>query len=222
MQNNARTRTQKRNKRKRQTKKQLSILSKPFVPFNPVPTSTKVCLRGRTYETATASASPFFYKYGLVEFLNLGGSYIDTYLNGGLYKYAVIHANRITVKVVNMGSEPVILACAALPHSWTAGSPTLSELLDHPTSVRTIVSAYSGMDRGQIVNHASSREILGKDFQIARYQQDYTQATSTTPLVASEPAWVVALSAFNALTSVSFRMEIEIDWNVEFYNLDSF
>ena len=182
----------------------------------------KLCLRGRTYETATASASPFYYRYGLVEFLNLGGSYVDTFLNGGLYKYAVVHANRITVKYVNMGSEPVILACAALPASWSSGSPTLSELLDHPTAVRTQVSAYSGMDRATIVNHASARETLGKDFQIAKYQMDYTQAISTTPINAAEPVWVVAISSFNALTQISFRMEIEVDWNVEFYNLDSF
>jgi len=157
-----------------------------------------------------------------VEFLNGGGSYIETFLNGGLYKYAVVHANRITIKYVNMGSEPVILACAALPHNWTAGSPTMSELLDHPTSVRTVVSAYSGMDRAQITNHASAKEILGKDYQVAKYQVDFGQATSIIPINAVEPCWTVLISAFNALTAISFRMEVEIDWNVEFYNLDSF
>ena len=213
--------TNKRGKR-RNARRRTGALSRPFALYPSIPTSMKLCLRGRTYETATASSSPFFYKYGLVEFLNLGGSYVDTFLYGGLYRNAIVHANRITVKYVNMGSEPVILACAALPYSWSSGSPTLSELLDHPTAVRKHVSAYSGMDKAQIVNHASVKEVLGKDYQASKYQMDYAQATSTTPISAAEPVWVVTISAFNALTAISFRMEVEVDWNVEFFNLDSF
>lgn len=147
---------------------------------------------------------------------------MDTFLNGGLYKNAVVHASRITVRAVNTSAEPVILACASLPYNWTSGSPTLTEILDHPTCVRNTVGGNSGQDSRAIVNVATAKEVLGKDYQIAKYQMDFGQATSTTPIYVAEPAWVVAISAFNALTAISFRMQIEIDWNVEFYNLDSF
>jgi hypothetical protein len=78
------------------------------------------------------------------------------------------------------------------------------------------------MDRVTIVNSCTAREVLGKDYQVSRYQMDPTQAVATTPLQAKEPAWVVAVSAFNASTSISYRLEIEMDWAVEFYDLDSF
>ena len=194
----------------------------PFAPYPKVPQSMNLCLRGRTYETATATASPLWFRYGLLEFLNLGGSYVDTFLNGGLYKYAVVHAARIHLKVVNVGSEPIVLACAPLPYSWVTGSPTLAEILDQPSCVRTTVGSSSGQDKGLIVNASTAKKVLGKEYQLAKYQMDITQATTTTPISSSEPVWTVAVSSFNGLTAVSFRMEVEIDWNVEFYNLDSF
>ena len=147
---------------------------------------------------------------------------MDTFLNGGLYKYAVVHSARITLKAVNVGSEPMILACAPLPYSWVTGSPTLSEILDQPSCVRTTVGSSSGIDKGLVVNSASAKRVLGKDYQLAKYQMDITQATTTTPISTGEPVWVVAASSFNSLTAVSFRIEVEVDWNVEFYNLDSF
>ena len=193
-----------------------------FTPYPKIPQTMNLCLRGRTYETATTTASPLWFRYGLVEFLNLGGSYVDTFLNGGLYKYAVVHAARIHLKAVNVGSEPLILACAPLPYSWVSGSPTLAEILDQPSCVRTTIGSSSGQDKGVVVNSASARKVLGKDYQLAKYQMDITQATSITPISSAEPVWVVAVSSFNGLTAVSFRMEVEVDWNVEFYNLDSF
>ena len=107
-------------------------------------------------------------RYGLLEFLNLGGSYVDTFLNGGLYRYAVVHSARITLKAVNVGSEPMILACAPLPYSWATGSPTLSEILDQPSCVRATVGSSSGIDKGLVVNSASAKRVLGKDYQLAK------------------------------------------------------
>jgi len=146
---------------------------------------------------------------------------VDTYLNGGLYKYAIVHGCRITVRVVNVGTEPIILASAVLPYNWTSGSPTIGELLDHPTAVRTTAGSSTGQDRAAIVNHATSKQVLGKDYQAAKYQMDYAQATSGSPVSLSSPAWTVLVSSFNALTAISYRLEVEMDWNVEFYNLDS-
>ena len=214
-------RATRRRRRVRRSRK-AGAIAKSFTPYPKIPPSMNLCLRGRTYETATTTASPLWFRYGLIEFLNLGGSYVDTFLNGGLYKYAVVHASRITLKAVNVGSEPLILACAPLPYSWVSGSPTVAEILDQPSCIRTTIGSSSGQDKGVVVNSASARKVLGKDYQLTKYQMDITQATTTTPISATEPAWVAAVSSFNGLTAVSFRMEVEIDWNVEFYNLDSF
>lgn len=211
-----------RRKRRRRRQRKAGATTMPFAPYPKIPQSMNLCLRGRTYETATATASPLWFRYGLLEFLNLGGSYVDTFLNGGLYKFAVVHAARIHLKAVNVGSEPLILACAPLPYSWLSGSPTLAEILDQPSCVRTTVGSSSGQDKGLVVNASTARKVLGKDYQLAKYQMDITQATTTTPISSAEPVWTVAVSSFNGLTAVSFRMEVEIDWNVEFYNLDSF
>jgi hypothetical protein len=47
------------------------------------------------------------------------------------------------------------------------------------------------------------------------------QASSSTPLFPDESVWTVAVSAFNALTAISFRLEVEMEYDVEFYGLDS-
>ena len=107
---------------------------------------------------------------------------MDTFLNGGLYKYAVVHSARITLKAVNVGLEPMILACAPLPYSWVTGSPTLAEILDQPSCVRTTIGGSSGVDKGLVVNSASAKRVLGKDYQLAKCQMDITQATTTTPI----------------------------------------
>ena len=211
-----------RRKRRRRRQRKAGATTMPFAPYPKIPQTMSLCLRGRTYETASTTASPLWFRYGLLEFLNLGGSYVDTFLNGGLYKNAVVHAARIHLKAVNVGSEPLILACAPLPYSWVSGSPTLAEILDQPSCVRTTVGSSSGQDKGLVVNASTARKVLGKEYQLAKYQMDITQATTTTPISNAEPVWTVAVSSFNGLTAVSFRMEVEIDWNVEFYNLDSF
>jgi len=179
----------------------------------------KVAIRGRTYETGTSVTSPVFYYYGLVEFLSRGGSYVDSLF--GLYRYAIVHASHITVRAVNMSSEPLIAAIAPLPYNWASLSPTLTEILDAPKCVRKNTGGSSGQDRVVLNASATSKEVLGHDFQVARYQMDSTQAASSTPLVNTEPCWTLALSSFNALTAASYRAEIEFEWHVEFYNLDS-
>ena len=78
-----------------------------------------------------------------------------------------------------------------------------------------------GVDKVQIVNSAFAKDILGVEYQTAKYQMDSLQAASTTPLVATEPAWNVVVSSFNASTAISFRLEVEFDWEVDFYDLDA-
>lgn len=184
-----------------------------------LPQSMKVLMKGRTYDTGTSVTSPVWNKFGLVEFLQRGGSFTDSLF--GLYQAAVTHGCRIHLRLINMSSEPILLAVAPLPYGWTAGSPTMNEILDSPRCVRTTVGSNSGMDRVAISNFATSRDVLGKDYQAAKYVMDATQAASSTPLNPEEPCWVVGLSAFNSLTSISYRLEVELEFNAEFFNLTS-
>ena len=98
---------------------------------------------------------------------------------------------------------------------------TESIILASAVSVRTTAGSSTGQDRAAIVNHATSKQVLGKDHQAARYQMDYAQATSGTPVFLGSPAWTVLVSSFNSLTAISYRLEVEMYWNVEFCNLES-
>ena len=120
-----------------------------------------------------------------------------------------------------MGSEPAILAVAPLPHNWTAGTPTVSELLDVPRCKRTTLSSYSGMDRAEISSYCTAKQALGDEWQIGRYNMDSTQAASSIPIVADEPTWLLLYTSFNASTAVSFRLEIELEFDVNFFDLTS-
>lgn len=187
--------------------------------YPPLPQSMKVRLRSRTYDTASAMASPLFSQFGIVEFLGNTGSYSDSLF--GLYKAAIIHRARLTLRLVNMGAEPLILAVSPLPASWIGSTPTLSELLDQPKAVRKTCGSSTAQDKCVVVTNASAKEVLGKDYILSRYEMSQAQAASSTPLFPDETVWTVAVSAFNALTAVSFRLEIEMEYDVEFYELDS-
>jgi len=179
-----------------------------------------VKIRGRTYETGTGTSPPVYYKYGLVEFLGRGGSYVDTLYNG-LYKWSTVHACSITVRVVNMSAEPLLIAIAPMPWSFTTGSPTLTEILDHPLCRRKTTGSSSGKDSIVLKHKATSAQVLGNDYQTVRYQLDSTTASNTTPISNDEPVWIVAVSSFNSSTAISYRVEVELDWDAKFYDLDS-
>lgn len=120
-----------------------------------------------------------------------------------------------------MGTEPIVLAVAPLPSSWLASTPTLSELLDRPGCVKKTIGPTSGMSNGTVTAAASAKEVLGKDFLLARYAMTIAQATSSTPIDPDEPVWVVAVSSFNASTAISYRLQVELEFGTEFYSLDS-
>lgn len=187
--------------------------------YRPIPTAMKVRIKTRTYETATNATSPLFSIGGLVEFLGYPGSYSDSLF--GLYKYARIRASKITLRLVNAGTEPIILAVAPMPYDFATSTPTVAEILDHPKVVRTTVGPNTGVSNGKIVNAVTVASVLGKEFVSSRYEITQAQAASTTPIEASEPAWIMLVSAFNGLTQVSYRLEIEKEYDVEWYSLDS-
>ena len=86
----------------------------PLYPL--LPKSMRVRLKGRTYDTGTAVSSPIFNRYGLVEFLQRGGSFSDSLF--GLYSNAIVHGCKINLRLINTSSEPIILAVA---HCRTIG-----------------------------------------------------------------------------------------------------
>lgn len=183
-----------------------------------MPQSLKVKLRARTYETG-ASTSNVDYRYGIVEFLGKQSSYNDSLF--GLYNYAIIRACRITAKLVNMQAEPIVFAIAPLPYDWSSGSPTTAELLDVPRCVKSTVSGTGGMDRGKITNYITSKQALGESWQVGRYQMNAAQAANATPLSTEEPCWHLYVTSFNSSTGVGYRIEVELEYDVEFYNLNS-
>lgn len=179
----------------------------------------EVRLNARTYDSGTSVAGPVYSLYGIVEFLGNSGNFSDNLY--GLYKYAVLHNAKITLRCVNMGTEPIILACAILPASWIASTPTLSELLDRPGCVRKTVGPASGASNATVSLATTAKAVLGKDYLLSRYAQNIAQASSSTPTDPDEPVFTVAVSAFNASTAISYRLEIELEYGCEFYALDS-
>ena len=149
--------------------------------YKQIPTAMRVRVKTRTYETATNSASPLFSIGGLVEFLGYPGSYSDSLY--GLYKYARIRASKITLRLVNAGTEPIILAVAPMPYDFATSTPTVAELLDHPRVARTAVGPNSGTSNGVVSNAVTVASVLGKEFVSSRYEITQAQSVSATPIV---------------------------------------
>ena len=158
-------------------------------------------------------------KNGKVEFLGYPGSYADTLY--GLYKFARVRASKITLRLVNAGTEPTILAVAPMPYTFAVSTPTVAELLDHPKVSRTVIGPSSGVSNGTVTNATTVAAVLGKEFVSSKFVIDQAQSVNTTPLDPNEPAWIILVSAFNGLAQVSYRLEIEKEYDVEFYSLDS-
>ena len=216
---NPRTFTSSRRAKKASSRKKKTSQDSRVLVYKPIPTAMKVRVKTRTYETATNSASPLFSIGGLVEFLGYPGSYSDSLY--GLYKYARIRASKITLRLVNAGTEPLILAVAPMPYDFATSTPTVAELLDHPKVARRAVGPNSGDSNGVVSLSTTVAAVLGKEFVSSRYEMTQAQSVSTTPIEASEPAWIILVSAFNGLTQVSYRLEIEKEYDVEYYSLDS-
>ena len=187
--------------------------------YKPIPTAMRVRVKTRTYETAANASSPLFSIGGLVEFLGYPGSYADSLY--GLYKYARIRASKITLRLVNAGTEPIILAVAPMPYDFASSTPTVAEILDHPKVARTAIGPNSGASNGVVTCATTVAAVLGKEFVSSRYEITQAQSVNTTPIEASEPAWIIMVSAFNGLTQISYRLEIEKEYDVEWYSLDS-
>ncbi len=203
-------------KAKRNTKKRSRKAKQAL--FKPIPQAMNVVIRGRTYDSLTASSSPVFNRSGITQFFGRGGSYIDSLF--GLYRYASVKAVKLTAKVVNTGSEPIILAIAQVPYDWTSGSPTLSELLDQPFARKTIVGSSTGKDTAQLTVSTTVAKALGNEFQASKYIMNAATASSGVS-DNDQPVYITALSAFNALSAISCRIEYEVEWHVTFFSLDS-
>lgn len=187
--------------------------------FPPIPKSLRVRLKSRAYETFTNTSSPIFSSYGLVEFLGVTPSYFDSLF--GLYKSVRIHASKITVRLINMGAEPIILGVSILPIAFPSNTPTLNELLDSPDCSKKTVSGVGGLDKIVITKSTTTAKVLGSSASGVLYTMNQAQAASTTPLSNDEPAWIYGISAHNGTTQISCRVEFEMEYDAEFFSLDS-
>ena len=128
--------------KKDSSKKKKSHKNSTVLIYRGIPLLIKVRIKTRTYETATNAASPLFSIGGLVEFLGYPGSYADTLY--GLYKFACVRASKITLRLVNAVTEPVILTVAPMPYTFAVSTPTVAEILHHPKVSRTVIGSSSG------------------------------------------------------------------------------
>jgi hypothetical protein len=90
--------------------------------------------------------------------------------------------------------------------------------VDKPHTVHKIVSGVGGIDKVTLVNSISSRQVLGKDAYLTDFDFDWTQAQSTTPIQADEPAWFVVIDTFNGSGNISYRAEIILEYDFEFFD----
>ena len=55
-----------------------------------------------------------------------------------------------SLRLVNAGTEPIILAVAPMPYDFATSTPTVAELLDHPKVARTAIGPNSGASNGVV------------------------------------------------------------------------
>jgi len=178
----------------------------------------RVRLRKRIYDTGTNVSSPVFTGYGALEPLAQNPNYMTEFFT--MYKRARIHATNVTVRLHNTGSEPIELVVAYLPINFTTGTPTMAEIVEKTGSARNTASVSGGMDKIIVRNSASIPRLLGGKQYLADYDFDATQAASSTPISADEPGTVIAYSAFNSSSMISYRIEILLEYDFEFYDQD--
>jgi hypothetical protein len=202
---------------KKTQKKGTSLAAIPRFPYMPL--TKKVRLRARNYDTGTSVTSPVWNRYGILEPLNIDPLFQAELFT--MYKRARIHGCTLTLKLHNLGTEPIEMCVASLPYSYVTGSANMNELVDKPGSRRVTVSGAGGMDRATLIKSVSSRQVLGNEWGLADYDFDAAQANTSTPISADEPAWTIGLSAFNQSTAISYRLEIVLEWDYEFYDQDA-
>jgi hypothetical protein len=191
----------------------------PVNTFKEIPQTLKVRLRRREWFSTTSTAVPIYTAFGLLEPVGQIPSYLTQLMGPStLYKRARIHASTITCTLVNVGSEPLLGLTAIAPYNTTTGGSSVTELVDKPHTVHKIASGVTGMDRVSWTNSVSSRTVLGKDAYLSDFDFDYTQATNSSPIQADEPGWLVVISNFNGAGNVSYRLEVVLEWDVEFFD----
>jgi hypothetical protein len=185
--------------------------------FRKQPEIYKISLTARTYDTASSAGSPVWNRYGLLEPTGLIPQYMAALYQ--IYRKARIVNSVISIKLINTGSEPIELVVGTMPFDWVSGSPTIAELVGKVGTKRQVVSIAGGMDRCAITKSVSSKSLLGHEYMLADFDFSYSQAISSTPIDSQEPVWYVACTALNSSTPVSYRIELVVTSDIEFFDL---
>lgn len=186
--------------------------------FSKQPEQYKVSLVARDYDSGSSIASPMWYRYGLLEPLGRLPQYLATLFT--MYRKARIVYSSLSVKLVNTGSsEPIELVVGTMPFNWVSGSPTISELIGKVGTRRQIASAAGGLDRCSITRGIASKTVLGHEYMLADYDFSLAQASSFTPIDAEEPVWTFTATALNSAAQIDYRLEVVINYDIEFFDL---
>jgi hypothetical protein len=185
--------------------------------FRKQPEIYKISLIARDYDQGASVASPVWNRFGLLEPLTRIPQYMAALFQ--IYRRARIVNSTISIKLINTGSEPIELVVGTMPYNWVTGSPTIAELIGKVGTKRQIVSIAGGMDRCSITKSVSSKSLLGHEYMLADFDFNYGQAISGTPIDIEEPVWTIPLTALNSTTAISYRLEVVVTSDLEFYDL---
>lgn len=163
--------------------------------------------------TITALSS---WRFGLSQFWNqLPGYYVELMK---IYKMSRIISVSVKVTVINTtANTPAEVVLCVLPYSDY--SKTLAQVKLMQKAAVAYLSGSGGIDKVVLSKTANLRAVLGVDSRMVRdYQQSASEAASTLALLPDTP--VLALYVGGASTEPTLRVFIEIDYLVEFFELE--
>lgn len=169
-------------------------------------------LRYRLSHVYGGTSNPAFLTFGLVEPLSRAPGYIVELMS--LYARARIVYSSIAVTGNNLGTTSLECCIGYAPANWTASFP---ELVEKRGTVVTLSSAKGGVDKYSLKTGIASKSVLGKEYNLADFDFDLSQVSSTTPLVADEPVWLVGHGTMTG--NVTAEVRIVVDYTIEFFDL---
>jgi len=173
----------------------------------------RVSLRWSTDTTTTTLSS---WRFGLAQFWNQKPGYYDEYMK--LFKMSRLTSVKVKCTVINTtANTPAEVVLVTLPYSDY--SRTLAEVKQLPSASIRYLSGSGGLDKVTVQQTGSLSKALRFDASAVRdYQQSASEAASTLALLPDTP--VLALYVGGASTEPTMRVFIEVDYAIEFFELE--